>query len=754
MRGRPKQGLDSNENPFHQPFSNVAQNRKNKKNTRSGKKTRKASRQAVQTVKAPPTRQEMRRAILRLLRNNGDKAYRPKEIARHLGYTDNDTYNLFRETLSDLATQHLVGREKGNRYTFRPRPKQLEGTLSVHPRGFGFVTVEGHAEDYFIPAHRMGTALDGDRVRIGLAARRRGDLKREAEVLEVLERRRTQTVGTFFRQGHFALVRPDDIRLVHDIYVPREAFHGARDGDKVLVSIDLFDDPHARPEGRVLQIIGRADDPNVRVLALALSMDVRTDFPKAVLDEAAALSDRIPRAEVARRLDLRKKRIFTIDPEDAKDFDDAIHIEKLENGNYEVGVHIADVSHYVRPGSALDEEAFRRSTSVYLVDRVVPMLPEKLSNGVCSLRPEEDKLTFSCIMEVTPRGKVVRYRIRESLIHSRQRFTYEEAQAIIEGRNRNHPLAGDVRLANRLAQTLTRKRLAAGSIDFDLPEVRVILDEAGHPVRIVRKERMAANRLIEEFMLLANRTVAEHIGKRKQAPPFVYRVHDQPDAEKISQLAAYIRAFGLRLDVKDGRVNPKQLNALLQDVKDTPQEPVIEEAALRAMAKAKYSTENIGHFGLGFPYYTHFTSPIRRYPDLMVHRLLKAYAAGEKKPDVAELQARCEHASERERAAVEAERESVKLKQVEYISDHVGETFDGVVSGVTGFGIFVELTDLLVEGMVHVRDLDDDYYEYDERTYTLVGLSTGTTFRLGDAVRVRVAAANLETREIDFVLAD
>ncbi|GIV61348.1 MAG: ribonuclease R [Rhodothermaceae bacterium] len=723
--------------------------------TRSKRQEKPAREPRKETPRSVPgTPETMKRAILGFLRRNGQKAYRPKEIARHLGVKEQEAYALFQETLTHLAEQRLVARRKGNRYAYRPQPKKLVGTLSVHPRGFGFVTVEGEADDYYVPANRMGTALDGDRVRIGLAAHRRGDQRHEAEVLEVLERRRTRTVGTFLKKGHFALVRPDDTRIVHDIYVPREAFHGARNGDKVVVSIDLFDDPHARPEGRVLQVIGRADDPAVRVLALALSMDVKAEFPEQVLAEADALRAEIPRAERSRRLDLRHKRIFTIDPVDAKDFDDAIHIEKLDNGHYEVGVHIADVSHYVRPGTALDEEALARSTSVYLVDRVIPMLPEKLSNVVCSLRPHEDKLTFSCIMEVTPRGKVVRYQIRETIIHSKQRFTYEEAQAIIEGKNQRHPFAADVRRANKLARTLTRKRMASGSIDFDLPEVRVVLDEQGHPVEIIRKERMDANRLIEEFMLLANRTVAEHIGMRKNPKPFVYRVHDQPDEEKMRQLADYIRAFGYRLDLKDGRVDPKQLNDLLQAVKGTPQEPVIEEAALRAMAKARYDTNNIGHFGLGFKHYTHFTSPIRRYPDLMVHRLLKAYATGQKNADVDDLQARCEHASERERAAVQAERESVKLKQVEFIANHVGETFDGVVSGVTSFGIFVELTDLLVEGMVHVRDLDDDFYEYDERNYRLVGLSSGRTFRLGDAVRVTVAAANLETREIDFVLAE
>jgi len=700
------------------------------------------------------TRQQIRRDILRLLKNHGKKAFRPKEIAQRLGYKDNKTYRLFRNVLAEMDEQRIVARGRGKTYTYKPRPKKLEGILSVHPRGFGFVKVEGHEEEYFVRPNNLDAALDGDRVLIGPAALKRGDQKREAEVLEVLERKRTKTVGTFQKHGHFAFVKPDDLRLTHDIYVPREAFNGAKNGDKVVVSIDLFDDPHANPEGRVLEVIGKADDPRVRVLALALSFDVRSGFPEEALKAAEKIPEALPRKEIARRLDLRDKRIFTIDPEDAKDFDDAVHVEELANGNYEVGVHIADVSHYVRPGGPIDEEAILRSTSVYLVDRVIPMLPEKLSNKVCSLRPHEDKLAFSCIMEVTPKGKVSRYQIKETVIQSKQRFTYEGAQAVIEGKDAEHPFAGDVLRANRLARTLTQKRMLDGAVDFDLPEVRIILDEKGHPVDIVRKERKQANRLIEELMLLANRTVAEHIGRRKKPRPFVYRIHDQPDAERITQLAQYVSAFGYQLRVKDGRISSKQLNALLQAVKGAPEEPVIEEAALRAMAKAKYSTENIGHFGLAFPFYTHFTSPIRRYPDLMVHRLLKRYATGGTNPDVDELQARCDHASERERAAVKAERESVKLKQVEFIAEHVGETFTGVISGVTRFGVFVELNDILVEGMVHVREMEGDFYEYDERNYVLVGMSTGRTFRLGDPVRVLVAAANTETREIDLLFAE
>ena len=699
-------------------------------------------------------RNEIKQAVLRLLKNNGTKAYRPKELAKQLGYRDNKTYGLFRDVLSELDEQKLIGRGEGGRYTFKPRPTKIEGVLRMNPQGFGFVEVEGMAEDLYVRESNLKTALDGDRVLVGLAAPSRGDRRREGEVLKVLERRRSQVVGTFRVKGHFAFVVPDDKRVVQDVYVPKEAFGGAADGDKVVVSIDRFDDRQASPEGRVLHVVGPGDDPGVRVLSLAMSLDVRSGFPDDAIAEAEAIPEVIPPEEIERRVDLRQKPIFTIDPDDAKDFDDAVHVLDLPNGNLEVGVHIADVSHYVRPNSALDREAYLRATSVYLVDRVIPMLPEKLSNEVCSLRPDEDKLAYSVVMEVSPQGSVKHYEIGESVIRSHHRLTYEQAQDFVQGGYPDHPFAEHVVRAARLARTLTKKRMRAGSVDFDLPELKVVLDEAGHPVEVKRKERLDSMRLIEELMLLANRVVAAHVGGRaKTAKPFVYRIHDRPDAERILALSEYVRAFGYSLKLSEGNVTSKALNALLEHVQGMPEAPVIEQAALRAMAKAKYSPENIGHYGLGFSHYTHFTSPIRRYPDLMVHRLLKHYAMKGMAADRERLQVECDHCSEREKAATEAERESVKLKQVEYVRQHLGETFDGVISGVTKFGVFIELTELLVEGMVHVREMDDDYYEYDERTYSLVGRDTGNTYRLGTPVRVTVAGANVETREVDFVFA-
>ncbi len=700
------------------------------------------------------SRQHIRRDVLRLLKNNGQKLFRPKEISRQLGYSSNREYRLFRDVLSEMEDQGVIGRVKGGRYGYRPRPNRIEGTLRVNPQGFGFVETDVFDDDLFVSEGNMATALDGDRVLVGVAAPARGDRRRECEVIKVLERKRTETVGTFKQTRHFAFVDPDDPRITVDIYVPAESFNGAKDGDKVVVSIDRFEDRKASPEGRVLKVIGPASDPNVRVLSLALSMDVRAEFPPGVEEDAARIPVEIPQSEIDRRLDLRDKRVFTIDPVDAKDFDDAIHIEALPGGDFELGVHIADVSHYVQRGTPIDREAYERGTSTYLVDRVIPMLPEKLSNNVCSLRPDEDKLTYSCIMRVNPKGRVTGYEIRETIIRSKYRFTYEGAQEVIEGKDPENPFAPDLALAAQLASTLTKKRMREGSIDFDMPEVRIVLDENFHPTSILRRDRKESNRLIEEFMLLANQTVARHIGAGKKAPPFVYRIHDKPDPERIAQLAEYVRAFGYSLKLNKGEVDSGALSKLLEQIKDSPEAPVIEEAALRAMAKAKYSTGNIGHYGLAFDYYTHFTSPIRRYPDLMVHRLLKHYSTGGAPVNEIELENQAVHCSERERVAADAERESIRLKQVEYIRDHLGERFTGVISGVTKFGIYVELSDILVEGMVHVRDMDDDYYVYDERTYRLMGEHTGRTFKLGKKVDVVVAAANLETRQVDLLLAE
>ncbi len=726
---------------------------------------------AATDTTTPPTTDELRQQILNFLGEHPNEAHRTGEIAKGLDIDDNDTYLRFCDVIAEMSAQRLV-EQKGRKYKHKGANTHRTGVLSCNEQGFGFVQAVDSEEEFFIREAHMGEALHGDLVQVAVAAKAPEDKKRECEVVEVVERRRTKVVGTFQHRGDFAFVEPDDRRILQEVYVPSDDFNGAEDGEKVAVSIDRFDSRKASPEGRILRVIGSAEDPNVRVLSLAMSMDVKADFPKSVEEEASDIPVEIPQSEVERRLDLRHKDIFTIDPDDAKDFDDAIHIERLGNDNFEVGVHIADVSHYVEPDSTINEEALERATSVYLVDRTIPMLPEKLSNEVCSLRPHEDKLAFSVIMEVTPHGEVQDYDIRETIIHSKQRLTYDRAQDYINGGYPDDPVASEVVQANRLAKTLTKKRLREGAIDFGSDEVKVILDEDGHPEDIVRKERMDANRLVEELMLLANRTVAAHVGapghnerfhnngeptNRDEPLPFIYRIHDTPDGEKIRQLAEYVRVFDHELPLTDGNATSDDLGALIDDIKGEPEEKVIVRAALRAMSKAKYAVGNTGHYGLGFDYYSHFTSPIRRYPDLMVHRLLKQYGKGETPPreseipSVEDLAARCEHCSEQERNAQDAERESVKLKQVEYVQDHVGNTFEGVVSGVTKFGVFVELTELLVEGLVHVRDMDDDYYVYDESTYTMRGEDTGKSYRPGDTVTVEVVSADIDSREIDLL---
>ena len=715
-----------------------------------------------------PSADTLRTEILEYLREHPDTAHRSGDIAQGLGIENNDLYLRFCDVLAEMSAQRLV-KQEGRKYKHKAQTTHRTGVLRCKEQGFGFVQAVDTDEEFFIREPHMGEALHGDLVRVAVAARAAEDKKRECEVVEVVERRRTKVVGTFHDRGNFAFVEPDDRRILQEVYVPSQDFGGAQDGEKVVVSIDRFDSRKASPEGRILRVIGAADDPNVRVLSLAMSMDVKADFPKAVEEEADEIPVDIPQSEIQRRLDLREKPIFTIDPADAKDFDDAIHVEELASGNLEVGVHIADVSHYVRPASTIDEEALERGTSVYLVDRTIPMLPEKLSNKVCSLRPKEDKLAYSVLMEVSPQGEVVDHAIRETVIHSKRRLTYDRAQDYIDGGYPDDPVASEVVRANRLAKTLTQKRLREGAIDFGSDEVQVLLDEDGHPEDIVRKERLEANRLIEELMLLANRTVASHIGapghndrvrtngqsqSRDEPLPFIYRVHDTPDGEKIRQLAEYVRVFGHELPLTDGNVTNDDLGTLIDDIKGEPEEQVIVRAALRAMSKAEYAVGNIGHYGLGFGYYSHFTSPIRRYPDLLVHRLLKRYASGHSPPDVEDLAARCEHCSEQERNAEEAERESVKLKQVEYVQEHVGDVFEGVVSGVTKFGVFVELTELLVEGLVHVRDMDDDYYAYDESTYTLRGENTGKSYCPGDSVTVEVVGADIDSREIDLLFVE
>ena len=546
---------------------------------------------------------------------------------------------------------------------------------------------------------------------------------------------------------------PDDSRINIDFFIPKKHLNGAKDGEKVFVSLLSWEG--RSPEVAVEQILGEAGEHNTEMHAILLQYGFDPNFPAEVEAEAAAIPDSIPAKEIQNRRDLREVLTFTIDPHDAKDFDDALSFQRMENGHIEVGVHIADVSYYVKPDSLIDREAFRRATSVYLVDRTVPMLPEKLSNNVCSLRPNEDKLTYSAIFEMDESGKVYKEWIGRTITHSDHRFTYEEAQEVIEGRSEG-PFAEELTLLNKMAKSLQAQRFGKGSIEFDSDEVKFVLDEEDRPIGVKRKVRKDAHKLIEDFMLLANRRVARHVAKLFDNPPlpFVYRVHDHPNPDKLASLQQFVKHFGYEVEFGETEHTSERLNSLLNTIQGKPEQNVIETIAIRSMAKAVYTTQNIGHFGLGFPFYTHFTSPIRRYPDLLVHRLVTNYHNKVYRENPVVLEEQLRHASDKERTAAEAERSSVKYKQVEFLQDKVGKEFDGVISGVIESGFFVELTENLCEGFVPARTIEDDYYVYEEETYSMKGKDTGQVLRLGDPVVIEIAGTDLKRRTIDMLFVE
>ena len=634
--------------------------------------------------------------------------------------------------------------------TGRSSAKAVTGVLEITRSGMGYATIEGSETDVLIRPGDFNTALHGDKVRLRIKPGSQGR-RQQAVVEEVLSRRRTEFIGRLEMNKGFAFFVPDMDKPMPDIFIPLEAFNGAKDGDRVVVKLVHWDADGKRPQGEVLSVMDPENNNDAAMKEILLDAGFPLEFEDEALETAARIPDTISAEEVERRLDVRPVLTFTIDPVDAKDFDDALSIRQLKNGLYEIGVHIADVSHFVEQGTPLDEDAYARATSVYLPDRVNPMLPEHISNFLCSLRPREDKLTFSAIFQMNHRGEVKHHWLGRTVIHSDHRFTYEEVQEIIEKGEGLY--SKEIHLLNDMAQRMRKKRFQHGAINFSSQEVRFKLDEKGDPIGIMIKESKEAHQLIEEFMLLANRTVAAYISKQKhhnKPIPFPYRIHDDPDEEKLIPFAAFAKKFGHKFDTSSPDAIAASFNQLLKDVTGRPEQHVLEQLGIRTMAKARYTIENVGHYGLGFEHYCHFTSPIRRYPDVMVHRILQDVLDGAPRPDK-KMEEKCKHCSERERAAMEAERGANKYKQVQYMKNFIGEEFEGVISGVASFGFWVETIEHKCEGLVSVHSLlEYDEFRHDEADYCLVGQRSGRKFRMGDKVMIKVISANLGRRQLDY----
>lgn len=706
------------------------------------------------TKKNNPYKHILTQLITDVLQGSKNKPLNYKQVSSKLNVLDDESKKAIQEVLIEESKSGNLKEIGKGKYVLRELKTIVIGRVDLTADGSAYIVPEGELEDdIYVAPRKLRNALHGDTVKVHAYESRRGR-KKEGEVLEIIKRARDTYTGLLKVSPRFAFLIADDRKMLQDVFIPLEDLNGAVDGQKAVVSIVDWPEGSKNPVGKVTDILGFQGENNTEMNAILADYGFPLSFPAEVNKEAEALSDTIPKAEIAKRRDFRKKLTFTIDPADAKDFDDALSFEKLENGNYEIGIHIADVSHFVRVDSELDKEAYERGTSVYLVDRVIPMLPEHLSNNLCSLKPNEDRLCFSAILELDHKANVVEQWFGKTIIHSDKRLSYEDAQELIE--SKKGKLSDEIDILNKLAHILREHRFKAGAISFESVETKFKLDETGKPIGIYIRERKDAHKLIEEFMLLANRKVAELIGKRgkgKDKLTFVFRSHDSPNETTLANFAQFAARFGYKINTNSEREIAHSLNHLMHEIEGKKEQNVLTQLAIRSMAKAVYTTENPSHYGLGFDFYTHFTSPIRRYPDIMVHRLLEHYLEDKSSVNKEAYEKMCVHVSQMEKKAADAERASIKYKQAEYLKDQIGEVFVGLISGVTEWGMYVEIEENKCEGMIRLRDMNDDFYELDEKNYALIGKRNKKQFQLGDEVRVKVKSVDLAKRQIDFTMA-
>lgn len=691
--------------------------------------------------------------ILQVFNQNSNKLLNYKQIAAKLNITDANGRNLVIQELHDLKAQDRIEEVERGKFIMVAKSHYFEGVVEVTSRGNAYVVCEDLEHDIYIPSRNLNHALNNDLVKVYVYKRKKNK-KQEGDIVDIIERAKTEFVGVLQKSKNFGFVVPDDPKMYADIFVSPKELGEAEDGDKVLAEITDWPANSKNPFGKVTRVLGKPGDHDTEIHSILLEYGLPYTFPEHVEEYASKIPIEITEEEIGKRRDMRKDLTFTIDPDDAKDFDDALSFKVLDNGNYEIGIHIADVSHYVKEDTALEDEAYLRATSVYLVDRVVPMLPEILSNNVCSLRPNEEKLTFSVVFEMDEKGHLINQWFGRTVIYSDKRFAYDDAQQIIEGNSEgvDQSLQKAILTLDNLAKKLRKRRMSEGAISFDKTEVKFNLDEDANPIGVYVKESKDANKLIEEFMLLANKKVAEFIGKKKKT--FIYRVHDEPNIDKLALLQGIITKFGYRINTNTRHSTSESLNKLLADVHGKAESNMIETLTIRSMSKAIYTTENIGHYGLAFDYYTHFTSPIRRYPDVMAHRLLQYYLDGGQSVKAEKYEEKCKHSSEREFMASKAERDSIKYMQIKYMQDHNDQEFEGVISGVTEWGIYVEIIENKCEGMVRIKDITSDYFIYDEKQYALIGQADKRMYQLGDQVTVTVKNTDLERKHLDFNLVE